>query len=906
MENKHFYEFGPFRIDPEERQLLRGDEPVPLTPKAFETLLILVRSSERVVLKEDLMKTLWPDSFVEEANLSQNIFILRKALGETAHGARYITTVPSRGYRFAEKVRQVTAEGADLVVQSHSVQMVTIEEKPRIRRGFLWAGAAVLAVGCLIGSQFYLRPRLNPSATAPAPAVRRSIAVLGFRNLTGRADQGWLSTALSEMLSTELAAGETLRLVSGEDVARAKLELPLADANTLSRDTLARLHTNLGTDLVVLGSYTVLGDQPTSRVRVDLHLQDTVVQETVADVAVVGSEADLFDVVTQVGSRLREKLGLAAVSQEEAVSVRASLPSNREAARLYSEGLARLRMYDALEARDLLHQAVAADPKYALSHVALSDAWSELGYDAKARTEAAKAYQLSGNLSREERLAVEGDYRMAIADYQKATEIYRALHALFPDNLDYGLDLAEAQRFSGRTDDALSTLEILRKLPSPLGADPRIDLRFASTISDSDHAKALAADEQAEKKGLTSGAKLLVARAKRSQCATLSKMGKLEDAIPACQEAMRLYAAAGDYHGVGIELNDIAYVRIQQGNLIEAKRLFREAAQNFRQLGNDEGVAATLANLSTIVYLEGNLAAAKALFSEALPRYRKVGDIDGEALMLVNLAEVQTDQAELRAAEDTCHQGLALAQPADNKHDLGYLLAGLGDPLQREGKLAEARKAFEQSLSVRNEAGEKQTAAESRTYLAELAIEEGRSTDAEKSARDAMLEFRGQQQADDELTAAAVLIAALLAEGKAPDAQAAVDSEAEVASKNQNHPIGLKYAIASARALAASGKATEAKSKLETILTEEKKMGFLSYQFETRLALAEIEVRSGRLNAVRDQLASLARQAQARGLGLIARKAAEMEKPDPGKNSSEVRQMLEANEPRFKASSLRR
>lgn len=78
-EGKHLLEFGPFRIDPEERLLLRGEEQIPLPPKAFETLLILVSRSERVVLKEDLMRSLWPDTFVEEANLSQNIFVLRKA-----------------------------------------------------------------------------------------------------------------------------------------------------------------------------------------------------------------------------------------------------------------------------------------------------------------------------------------------------------------------------------------------------------------------------------------------------------------------------------------------------------------------------------------------------------------------------------------------------------------------------------------------------------------------------------------------------------------------------------------------------------------------------------------------------------------------------------------------------------
>ena len=183
MESKVFYEFGPFRIDPEERQLLRGEEPVPLTPKAFETLLILVRSSERVVLKDDLMKSLWPDSFVEESNLSQNIFILRKALGETAQNARYITTVAGRGYRFAQKVREVPEGAVDLVVQSQSIQTVTLGEKSRTSSGLLWAGLAALAVGCLLGYQFYLRQRIHAAAPAATPAVRRSVAVLGFRNL---------------------------------------------------------------------------------------------------------------------------------------------------------------------------------------------------------------------------------------------------------------------------------------------------------------------------------------------------------------------------------------------------------------------------------------------------------------------------------------------------------------------------------------------------------------------------------------------------------------------------------------------------------------------------------------------------------------------------------------------------
>src|SRR6202521_5538268 len=125
---KHLLEFCPFRMDLDERVLMRDRETITLSPKAFETLLVLVQHSERVVLKDDLMKTLWPDTFVEESNLSQHIFQLRKALGDKAHDPEYIVTVPGRGYRFAQKVAELTEPDGDLIVHSRSVQSVTVEE----------------------------------------------------------------------------------------------------------------------------------------------------------------------------------------------------------------------------------------------------------------------------------------------------------------------------------------------------------------------------------------------------------------------------------------------------------------------------------------------------------------------------------------------------------------------------------------------------------------------------------------------------------------------------------------------------------------------------------------------------------------------------------------------------------
>ncbi|MCA1592723.1 MAG: transcriptional regulator, partial [Acidobacteria bacterium] len=118
-QERHLYEFGPYRLLPQERLLLRGDEPVALTPKAFETLVALVRRAGRLADKDELLKEVWPDSFVEESNLAQNVFALRRALGVGEYGKPYIETVPKRGYRFLASVKVIEDRGDELLVWQH-------------------------------------------------------------------------------------------------------------------------------------------------------------------------------------------------------------------------------------------------------------------------------------------------------------------------------------------------------------------------------------------------------------------------------------------------------------------------------------------------------------------------------------------------------------------------------------------------------------------------------------------------------------------------------------------------------------------------------------------------------------------------------------------------------------------
>ena len=127
---KRFYEFGVFRIDINKRLLLKDGEAVPLTPKAFDTLLLLVENSGQLVSKDELMSRLWPDTVVEEGSLTRNVYVLRKVLGEAPQEHKYIVTVPGQGYRFVAEVREISEDSLDLRVteRTHTTIVVSEEE----------------------------------------------------------------------------------------------------------------------------------------------------------------------------------------------------------------------------------------------------------------------------------------------------------------------------------------------------------------------------------------------------------------------------------------------------------------------------------------------------------------------------------------------------------------------------------------------------------------------------------------------------------------------------------------------------------------------------------------------------------------------------------------------------------
>jgi tetratricopeptide (TPR) repeat protein len=702
--------------------------------------------------------------------------------------------------------------------------------------------------------------------------VRRSVAVLGFRNLPGRPEDNWLSSAFCEMLNTELAAGGELRMVPGEDVARAKTELPLSDEDSLGKSTLQRLRTNPGADLVILGSYMMLPNNGERKLRLDVRLQDTAGGETIAEEAVSGDENDLFNLVSDLGGKLRQSLGVAAVSERTAISTRAALPSNEKAARLYAEGRARLWAFDYFAARDLLNKAIAADSDFPLSHAALSDVWWHTGYDAKARVEARRALELSNHLSQEQRLLVEGQYQRTVEEWPKAVETYRSLFRLFPDNLDYGLLFASAQMHLSAAD-SLQTLAVLRHLPSPLGDDARIDMTEASAWINRDFTKARAAARLAIEKATAKGSPVIVSRTYGILCQQEAAIGASAEAINICRNALEAALAAKDANGEAMMRTDLATIYYQRGNIEESAQMLQQAVKKFRQVGNRDGVATALSNFADARLSQGDLTEAKKLLEESIPEYQAVDDKEGVVLNLDSLGDIWRQNGDLDRAEKTYQQAETIARKIEDKNATAYVLSGMGDVALDRGDLTLARQRYEEALALRSQAGEKQSSAESRVSLAKLAIEEGHGSVAETAARSSKAEFHEEQQADDELSASVVLIEALLAQSKQGEAQKEMEAAQPLGNRSQNRILQLQLELISGRVLLNSDHPDASRPLFQRVASDTHRYGFVGLEFADELALAEFANKTKHGAQAQMELQALQKSASSKGFGLIARKA---------------------------------
>ena len=401
-ENPHFYEFGPFRLDPCAPLLLRDGHPVALTLKALETLLYLVEHRGRVVSRDELIEAVWPDVAVEENNLSVNVSAVRKVLGEGQDGEKYIETVPRRGYRFTATVSDVPVESAE-VIYARNTQPTARQTQPtpanrisRVTSSFVLAVSVLLATGCV--AYLYSRSWDEPTEAAHSPALR-SIAVLPLKAITKNDGDEALSLGLTDSLITRLGSSQKI------------VVWPLSSMTNYAGGEYNALEVGrkLKVDAILDGSFQRTGDRLRVRVRL-LRVADgkPIWAGTFDEI-----DSDIFKLQDAISLEAASALALNIDRPERALILK-RYTENKEAYHAYLRGRYYIvkrddddKNFDRAFAE--YERALRLDPQYALAYAGLADAYSRKAnvssnddhnqFYEKAKTAALTALTLDENLA---------------------------------------------------------------------------------------------------------------------------------------------------------------------------------------------------------------------------------------------------------------------------------------------------------------------------------------------------------------------------------------------------------------------------------------------------------------------------------------------------------------------------
>ena len=441
METKVIYTFDPYRFEREARILLRDGKIISLTPKVSELLLVLVERSGQVVTKDELIQLVWPDTFVEESNLTSNISILRKQLGVHPDGGEYIETIPKRGYRFVAAVTRVQDSEPAKALPEPEAEPARVEKRTppfRLILGLCVTTAVLLAA-------WYWRPRLV--STPPVD----SLAVLPLVNLSGDPNQDYFADGMTEALTADLAQIGALRVISRTSVMQYKG----------TKKSLPEIAQQLKTDVIVLGSVLRSG----RRVRVTAELVQASTDRHLWAKTYERDLGDILDLQNEVAQAIADEIQ-AKITPHEQGRLARRRKVNPDAYEAYLKGRFFVNPFteEALEkSMDYFEEAIKLDSGYGAAYAGLGEVWACLQYIGAAPPEEAhpkaleavtKALEIDEGLAEAHGAmgvikADEWDYPGAERECKRAFELnpgYALAHLFYSNQL----------RHRGRTEESIA------------------------------------------------------------------------------------------------------------------------------------------------------------------------------------------------------------------------------------------------------------------------------------------------------------------------------------------------------------------------------------------------------------------------------------------------------------------
>lgn len=457
MRQGQIFEFGGFQLDVEKRLLKRSDsETVALTPKVFETLLYLVENKGRVIEKDELMSAIWPDTVVEENNLSQNISILRRALGENRGEHRFIATIPGRGFKFVADVQ--TQEEAKDSLESDELSISNSPEREdrgsgkdlAVRRRMLISVVALLTVITVAGSAVYYW------RSSSANTKITSIAVLPFKPIVAEGRDEALELGMADTLIARLGGSREITVRPLSSVRR---------FGSLEQDPQLAGRV-LAVDAVLDGSIQRFGD----KIRVNVRLLRTANGAPLWNGTFDERFSDIFAVQDAIAQKVNAALALSLNGRGTTAGTK-----NTEAYRLYLHGRYHVGKVTPPEIRrgiDFFKRAIDADPTYALAYAAMAQAFASLPITSdvppndafpQAKAAAQRALEIDPNLSEARVVLGLVEFWFEWDWTNSETELKNAI-AIDPNNADAHRFYAVLLTALGRSDESLREIETARQL----------------------------------------------------------------------------------------------------------------------------------------------------------------------------------------------------------------------------------------------------------------------------------------------------------------------------------------------------------------------------------------------------------------------------------------------------------
>jgi tetratricopeptide (TPR) repeat protein/TolB-like protein len=739
----------------------------------------------------------------------------------------------------------------------------------RLEGDLLWEPArpswktvlAAVAVALLLASLaawLFLRPRGAPT-----------IVVSSFTNASHRPEDAWVSTALGDMLTAALLAGDRreARIVDRDAVSEAETDFALAGKTGTSAD----FHRRLGADWVVGGSFN-RRSSTSELFTVEVTLTRSTAPGEPIPFKKQGSLGGLAKVVSQVADQIRSELELGAASRQQKIDLQALFPTSKPALALYFDGVTSLRRFNSSAAFESLRKAQREDPENPLIYRRLASAAWDLNDEDGARRWAEQARQRSSKLPRLESLEID---LMGLKLARRQDAVIEKLRALEPEDYRYRFELAEEEDPA----DALETLDGLLEERSPDHVQARalyLKANVKDDLGESDEALDLV--EQAVEKARAVGATYLMAAAQLLRSHVLTRLGRYTSALSDLDAAQRIFRNARDriYENVCAEQRAVIEFHLGSRPLPEIRKDLRKLEEAYRAEGADEDRARVLVLESMILSDQGSPREAEAKRQEARSlvgeqqdtwasslveqafalvvrgeKFAKVNEIAEQleglesssrtATALSSLAELYYYHGRLQDAkhwQSAALEGHSGSLAAYDRYRLGMILAAQGNPDGRDQVL--------EVYELQAEMAESAYRAESALGLARLENLEGNFTRGADLAEAAEKVLEPAGRSDLVALAQATRAWALACEGDKVTAQEALAKAQRHSRESEDFRVAFETGIAAARFQAiADRKGADSIRALEGIINDTRRRGLKLYELDARLALGEIKLALG-------------------------------------------------------------